>query len=562
MPVTITKNGVEYNIVPAPLVSFSKQTYNNIGRPGFGSDFSASLQGTLIATHGNPTNTGLSTDDWASTSEVETSGEIVVITSGLQYVDVIIKKQEHIRNLFTNPTISGVAEPIKVTIKGWGEAGAGSGISFYGFVDDISFDADSRWVNPTTYTVNLRNTTFLQSANDGLFQDNYNENSSGWMISSLTENFDIQEDGRTTINYRGENDKNIVTSLCKVYTVTRSITAVGSPVYDESGAYLSGNSPWQQASGFIYEYLRPEETGLTPSGRLLSNLPSGYNEANAVFQETIDREAGTYSINKTYTIYSGEYPVIESISISQDLGENESNSISIQGTIQGLNTLVGTEHSGNAYLNAEAYWTGVVDTGVPSAPYYYARGIINSDNYWLHPRPLTKSVARDFSAGTISYTYSFDDRPPNIIPGSVSESIQISDTYPGEIFSVTPVIGRSQPVLQYLNSRSEYKRSLNINVTMGAPTGYMWNQVLNNDVNSSGVLTSNQQSVLQNLYITQKPSISNSDELNYIYQAANPVNDPNMTIVDGKCFHSAPNESWDARTRNYTYTVEWTYERQ
>ena len=559
MPVIITKDSVDYNLIPAPLVSFSKQVYNNLGRPGFGADFSVSLQGTLIPTHGNPYSSGLSTEDWTTTRQVE-EGEIQTLDA-TQHLDVTIKKQEHIRKLFSNTTVSGEAKPIKVTIRGWDDdTNVGSGLSFYGFVDDISFDSDSRWVNPTTYTVNLRNASFLTSANEELFPDYYNENTSGWMISSLTENFDIQEDGRLTIDFNDmANDRATIKTLGKIYTITRSITAVGSPVYNDNGEYLNGLSPWQQASGFIYEYLMPEQSGTFPSGRLLP--ASGYNEANAIFQESVDKEAGSYSLNKTSTFYSGNHPIIESITINQDIGENESNSISVQGTIQGLNTVSGLHSSGNAFLNAEAYWTGVVDTGVSNA-YYYARGILPENKSWLHPRPLSKSVGRDFNAGTISYTYNFDDRPPNVVSGSISESIQISDTYPGEIFSVTPVIGRSQPVLQYLNSRSEYKRNLSINIVMGQPTGYAWNHILGNNVNNSGLITSNQTSILSQLFLTQKPSISNTSELNYIYQAANPVNDPNINIVDGKCFHSSPSESWDARTRNYTYSIEWTYERQ
>ena len=54
MPVIVTKDNVDYYLVPAPLVSFNKQVYNNVGRPGFGADFTISLQGTLVQTHGNP----------------------------------------------------------------------------------------------------------------------------------------------------------------------------------------------------------------------------------------------------------------------------------------------------------------------------------------------------------------------------------------------------------------------------------------------------------------------------------------------------------------------------
>jgi hypothetical protein len=567
MPVIVNKDSVDYYLVPAPLVSFSKQNYNNIGRPGFGADYSVTLQGTLIQTHGNPYYAtgvaGLADDGttWTTTRDVEP--EEITAVSGADLLDATIRKQELIRHLFTNPSISGVAKPLKVTIKGWEDGtGTGSGLSFQAFVDDITFDADSAWARPTTYTISMRNATFLQSANNS-FSEYANENlaSGGHAISSLTENFDIQEDGRTTIKFVKSGYVSQAQSLLKVYTVNRSITAVGSPVYDDTGGYLSGVAPWQQASGYILEYMGLE-TGVIPRSLLVSNfLTSGYNIANTVYQESIDREAGSYSLTETYIAYSGEHPVLEQITINNDIGENESNAVSVQGTIQGLNTANGFISSGSAYLNANTYWTGVVDISVPPETYYYAKGVLSTED-WLHPKPLNRSVARDLNAGTINYTYNFDDRPPNLIPGSISESIQVSDTYPGEIFSVTPVIGRSQPVLQYLNSRSEYKRNLSINVTMGKPTGYAWGTEPGTYVHPSGHITGNQDNILKSLMFHQKPSISNSFELNYIYQAANPVNDPYFTVSNGKCFHSAPTESWDAKTRNYTYNIEWTYERQ
>lgn len=576
MPVIITKNNVDYYLVPAPLVSFNKQIYNNIGRPGFGADFSISLQGTLIQTHGNPyfvAGTGgifSSSTAWTTTPDVE-SAEITDV-SGIDRLNATIRKQELIRNLFTNPIVSGVAKPVKVTVRGW-DAGinAGSGIVFYGFVDDVAFDSEGRWANPGGYSINLRNATFLGSAN-GLFS-NGNENlnaSSGYFISNLTETFDVQEEGRTTLVFASTGDGRKLQQINKVYTINRSITAVGSPVYDNNGSYVNNLAPWQQASGFIYSYLGVGSgvisgfSGVKNGGMTALQQNASYKPSNFVYQESIDREAGSYSLTETYTLYSGDYPVTESINVSQDIGENGVNTVNIQGTIQGLNTTNGFSNTVNAYFNADSYFTGVIDTGFPSTAYYYARGILRDYNNpsvipWLHPRPLNQSIARDFNAGTISYTYNFDDRPANIVPGSITESIQINDTYPGELFSVTPVIGRSQPVLQYLNSRSEHKRSLSINITM-AQTG----NPSFGSVNGKGEITSDsatKRNILQRMFLSEKPSMLQTSGLNDIFQAANPVNDPNFTVANGKCFHSAPTENWDARTRNYSYNIEWTYER-
>ena len=96
MPVIITKNNVDYYLVPAPLVSFNKQVYNNIGRPGFGTDFSVSLQGTLVQTHGNPYfaagSGGVynSSTAWTTTPDVE-AAEITDV-SGVDRLNATIKK--------------------------------------------------------------------------------------------------------------------------------------------------------------------------------------------------------------------------------------------------------------------------------------------------------------------------------------------------------------------------------------------------------------------------------------------------------------------------------------
>ena len=66
------------------------------------------------------------------------------------------------------------------------------------------------------------------------------------------------------------------------------------------------------------------------------------------------------------------------------------------------------------------------------------------------------------------------------------------------------------------------------------------------------------------MFINDKPSnISiSSGNLNTIFEAINPVNDPNFTVRNGKCFHSAPSETWDANSRSYSYSIEWVYERE
>jgi len=594
MPVKISRGALEYNLVPAPLVSISKQTFNNVGRPGFGAEYTINFQGTIIPSLGNPVYPG---DGLASEFTNETYWNKFDVSpdeldqpdvSGSRYLDATLSKQQMIRWLFSNPIESGKAKPLKVKINGWG---APSGIAFQGFVDDISFDAESRFANPTSYNVTMRTSSFLHSLNSAdPFKSGYFDGfgvSGNWAISNLTESFDIQEDERRTVTWKttgaGVLAKKTLQSSDRVYAVSRSVTAVGSPIYGDDGEYLSGNAPWKHAQNYVHEYLGIGSGAKSLRENFVSGVQnqalrglygasggtSGYAIADFKYQEGIDPEAGSYSLTENFLLYrassGGEndpdrYPVIETVTINHNTEENQLNRLSVQGTIQGLNTTSGLASSGNEYLNALAYWSGYVNSGDLSLhAYQMAKG--GSHTGWLHPRYLSKSITNDYSQGTISYTFEFDDRPPNLIDGSISESIQINDTYPGELFSVTPVIGKSQPVLQYLNSRSEYKRSLSINVVMGHTGVTSTDQ---SKVNVSGLMANhnNKRIFLQDQLLRSKPSITNRDDLASIFWAMNPVNDPTFDVVDGKCFHSAPTESWDARTRNYSYNIEWTYERK
>lgn len=630
MPITIYKkvNNTEneYALVPAPMVSISRTTYNNIGRPGFGNEYQINLQGHLIPNMGSIIYDNDGTSDiykrpiseqptgiW-HTMNVE-EGERTK-QEGHQYLDSIITKQEALRWLFSNDVnASGFSQPIKMQIRGWEgdqspygtySATPNSGIYCLAYVDDLSIDSDGGWINPVSYNITLRTNGFLNPANTTHpYASGTNElfpvAGTGWAVTSVSQNVDIQEDGRSTITYRDRlsnqnaHDKVIeVSHLNKVYSINRSITAIGAPRYNEDGKYVDNRAPWQQASGYINQYMNvgslygfsgqsPRHSGVHSYLQNPSNSGK-YRAANIVIQESIDPEAGSYTLNESYILYSGEYPVLETISISKDVEENGTKKINVQGTVQGLNTLDPFVSSGNAALNAMFYVTGVLQSGVdagtrlPNA-YYFARNAVSTTGgfEWLHPKPLSESMSTDYSAGTVSYNYSYDTRPPNIIPGSISESIQINDTYPGEIFSVTPVIGRNQPVLQYLNSRSEYKRSLSINVTMSTQTNYPGTEninlinngnyykayVIGQDVDINGKLNTDVFDNIQYSLLKRKPSITNTAAFNAIFQAANPVNDPetNWQVPYGKCYHSAPTENWDARTGNYSYSIEWTYER-
>lgn len=568
MPVIITKEGTDFYLVPSPLLSFSRSTFNNVGRAGFGAEYSATLEGTLVPHLGNPYFSGdaalLSEDSWTkpSTAGSSSSDEPNFGYDPDNLLAATLRKEEKIRSLFSNNSVSGVSQPIMVNITNWGETT--SGLRFAAFVDEVSFGSDGRGVNPQSYTISLRTSNFLESSN-GDFDANSNEFTPEYHVASISETFDIAELDEVNVNFNGEGVNAALDSTSKMYSVSRSISVGGSPVYDSDGSYVSGLAPWQQASGYVYTTLGLG-SGKLPDSRF--NIPlstSGYKTANSSIAESTDKEAGTYSITESYTLYSGE-PVIHTINVDTEANNSEKISVSVNGVIQGLNTLDSFANTKNNFLNASGF-NALINNGfnvgindatyvIPSA-YYYAKTLGELD--WLNPRPNSKSLSRDVAGGTIAYAYSFDDKMPNLVSGSLIETITVNDTYPGELFSATPVIGRNQPVLQYLNSRSEYKRALSINVTMGKPENN-WSY---NDA-SGGYWAGATQGNIQQWLLHDKPSRITipSGDLENIFQAVNPVNDPSFTVRGGKCFHSPPTENWDAFSRSYSYSIEWTYERE
>jgi hypothetical protein len=65
---------------------------------------------------------------------------------------------------------------------------------------------------------------------------------------------------------------------------------------------------------------------------------------------------------------------------------------------------------------------------------------------------------------------------------------------------------------------------------------------------------------------SQKPSVTNQADFEKIFDAANPANEVlangyTNEVINGRCFHSAPTESWNPRTGQYSYSIEWTFER-
>ena len=512
MPVSISKDdGVTKNLlVPAPIVTFSK-AYLKRGDGGVvGADYTINLTGQLLDNKGTPVSTGSSPsvahatggvystqspDDDPLNSDIDTSNQLTSI----------MKKQELLRSAFA------AGNRILIEITGYNES---KGIKAYCDIENIDFDDQSRWTNRCGYTIALKIVRFTESSASA-FSTYSTEDNFEWYVSAADESWSIQENDQfhTTFNAGSISD------IKRLYTLTHNVSAVGQRVY-ESGGFESGYAPWEHASGHVHHIIGIGTTN-APSAYLDPLNSMGYLPYNHKFTENIDINAGNYSVSEEWTLFeSGAIPAVEDVTFSLDSDLGAIKRVGINGTVQGL------AESGSLYENTDKYSNAVnyYNTNCTDSELFTrASGV--SGFSCLNSSSSSKAIGHNPNVGTVTYALSFDTRIGNTISGALTEDIQVSDIYPGQLISITPVIGRSQPIIQYVNSRSEFKKTLQITAQMDQ-SGCIFTQPATSDIIS-------------------------------IYNSYSPA----AVAVAGKVFYGPPNESWNPKTGQYSYSVEWTYER-
>jgi hypothetical protein len=372
------------------------------------------------------------------------------------------------------------------------------------------------------------------------------------------------------------------TFIPRSYRITHNVSATGKDHYKPDGAGSERMLAWIQAKKFVIARLSsdpannndeydndlslhgyPNNDPLnTTTGRaypaLFGQIGAGtldliaqYNGFNHSRTENINESAGSYSVTETWLMASGT--AYENYNMSV----NSSNSdpfiaVSIDGNIKGLSVRLandseygGRNDAGDAfgvptqYNNALAHYNSISNNGsfgVGSMVYKRAN---NQTQVQLNAEPNSIALGVNEFAGELTYSLAFDNRPTNIISNTLGETININDTYPGDVFATIPVIGRpTGPVLQYIGGRTEYKRDISVNLVMD------YTKIPYDSGRPALLLT--------------KPSVSEptASELATLLESLSPAGEPGVR----KYFINAPSESWEPKTGNYSFNISFTYE--
>lgn len=577
-------------IRPTPFISITQNPIRNKAG-NLGSYYDIVLTGTILSDFGSPKGDG-------TFANASTNLGPEDIEAGLQMRNIILKQNE-LRELFSQDgrkcellSADGSSEPM---------------ITFYPTVQSVTFDEgvyinNAKYTITLRAEVLLRpgnllvkdslpNSTFVGNigtstplTNDSKTTTLATALSASGFVEDYSETWSIEpQEGRgltdTAIVAPTTFDANLHIKSIRSYTLTRNITATGRTMYYDDNNTTKRKEAWEQARTYIYKcilkdpdsdttnnstgYEQYPEYGLGPyfgSGYLniAKNNWGGYNHVRT---ESFDVAGGTFTLQDTWLLSSGTAYEDYKMSLSRSRDGTNVYTINIDGTIKGLSSqhAGGSAYGGNnvntpdiagaagglntPYQNALYKWYGVCNNGIfgPNCNLYRRAqaGVFATLNHV----PASVAVSSNEFNGEITYSVEYDTRPMPAVSGTLSESIACTDTYPGDVFALIPVIGRpTGPVLQYLNMRTEYQRNLSIDLVFDR---YYASGV-------GGNIGAKQ------FFLLSKPSLNQPfrDQIKYIINAFSPSGEVGIL----KYFVSPPQETWDAGTGRYSLNINWTYE--
>lgn len=282
------------------------------------------------------------------------------------------------------------------------------------------------------------------------------------------------------------------------YRVSRTLGAVGKYIPTGSGTGIS-------AIKSAKDWVLCNATGNSSLTGVLSGLTL-YNFTRSINVSEIE---GSYRITDNWIAVpsgtlSGGYT--ESYNVESSLDNSYLRTVTINGTIKGLepfsganiyaSTTIGTGLSGSIYPlvtgsnrtpstskfdKALSGYTGIKNelynrascflskSGDPTGIF---RRFFNRDEPILNPLPLSITEGFNPTDGTVTYSWVYNNRPLNLVSGSISEVLTVNDNFPTQQVAEIFVLGRRLgPILQDLGTYTTASREVTFEVTMLRPTG-------------------------------------------------------------------------------------------
>ena len=432
----------DYSFDPKPLFTVSKEYIKTPSNIGLGTRYQVSLQGQIIPQTGRIPNG-------------DPQAGIQQVFSGVHSIQRAFDNDFQLLHLRC-------------------EDGSSSIISGYPRV--VSFDIDNasdNYVIRSNYTIVLEMTSLTGTGFDPVGPDGACGPAEGDFsksgIVSYTDEFTVEFlDERV-----GGNLSMGLSTIPSIFSIQRSLSVQGDSqvTFDENRNCATYIEPWERAKRFVQTRIGFPSDIMTLSGLLRPDDQVSNNFRTV----SVNKSEGTVNVNETYIAMTGSERAYEDfeVNISQSL-EEPFVTITVDGTVNGLTDLGydGTSVTGTPkFNNATSQWQSSISGGLYSrAAAVYAATPIMSGHIaatTLNPYALTQTVGYNPIAGTINYSYVYNNRPLNCCSIALVEDITFSEGEPADVFASLTILGKvSGPLLQSIGTIGQRTRELSINAIL------------------------------------------------------------------------------------------------
>lgn len=503
-------------IVPAPFVSIQKNYDRASDGHKVGSRFTIVVKGTMLACKGSPNSEGVFyTGSGYPPDSFETDP---LVNSADKRLKSLEAKMQAMRTLFARDGKSFEIQPYD----------GSAPLKCYPRVQGIEFEDGERngfWYDYVKYTVTLEademfglNTADNSGAEDAQYNEDYFKDSSGvkLFLQDVSENWSLE-----VMDDSPENDTNPYT-----YRLTHTVNAKGKRTYDDTGLV---SEAWQQAKRWVTTRLGLDTAYYIGTDGI--QAPADILAFNHIRQEATDKFEGTYSVTENWILAKGN--TREDFTVSTETStETNLTTVSIEGEV------IGMDSRDTSYAITTSKWTAALakftslTSGVTNTIFTRAQTYSGAS---LNTTPLRSSSGRNPVTGRISYNYSYDTRPTNCISGALSERIEIDDTLTSDVFASIPIIGRlAGPLLQDMNTVTELKRTVHVEVVMPVATGCF--------TSIAGV--------------TALMSAAPTSQVQTVFDAFR----GDLALTYNQIFEDRGQPHWEPRTGRYSRSVTWTFQ--
>jgi hypothetical protein len=438
-------------IIPGPFVTISKN-YIESGGYLIGQTYQIKIIGKIVAYKGSPDSTGA-----FHTAPGYPADEVI---SGDSRLAAIERKIEAIKKLFKEEGH---------TLE-WASDDGSTPLSCNPRIKGINFQ-EGPWHQTCDFTVDLEADQIYGLADpDDLdeFEVGDIAKATAKHIETYSETWSIKENW---------NDLNGSLTGTPIFEIVHTISAKGKRHFEPDGTKLK--EPWEWAKDFcIARATYDGDTNLYQNTDVLANsaLDSRLSPDTALRfvsrTEDVNESSGEYTYSETVIGSNGVggFYVTGNMNVSSNRGQNGF-SITVSGECQGLGKDIAERME-----QAEKYLT---DARILQIAQAHANGSYVADSYQitLNTSYLNKTITKDITRGSISFSYEYNDRHPHYLTdyyGNPSLSEDYNFSYSGGTPSVAEIfcLGRTLgPVFQDLGTKTTKQKTLTINALMRRSSG-------------------------------------------------------------------------------------------